>query len=345
MKIGSREIGPDYLPYVVAEISSNHGGSVKTACETMDAAMDVGADAIKIQCYTAEKLCANDGYVLESGLWKGKRLFDLYKEAETPPDMVRELFKYAKTKNIPLFSSVFDFSGVDLVSSLDSIALKISSFELIDTPLIRYAASTGLPVIISTGMATSREIIDAINAYNAGSLSSVSNLALLHCVSDYPADPAGTNLPALGPLKSLLGGRHEVGFSDHTLGIGTACGAVSFGASIIEKHFIIDRAIGGSDAAFSMEPVEFGQMIAACKDVWYSTRPSRPRAPNASLRKSLHVLETVRAGDPFSEKNVGILRPATGLSPCFWSSVLQGAATQDLEPYTPLQPSMVSTLC
>jgi len=340
MKIGQRQIGPDEEPYIVAELSANHNGNIKLAREMIEAAADCGADAVKVQCYTADSICANDGTVVEGGPWAGKKLYELYKEAETPPAMVKEMFEYAKSRKITLFSSVFDFAGVDFVSKLGVECIKIASFELTDTPLIRYAASTGLGVIISTGMGTSQEVIAAINAYNAGNLAPLPNLGLLHCVSSYPARADEANLPALGPLSDLLGGRHVVGFSDHTLGIGSAVAAVAWGASIIEKHFILDRCLGGPDSSFSMEPHQFSAMVKAVREAWQATRHSAPKKPYVAYRKSLHIVCDLKEGDLFSPENLRILRPSTGLAASSYASVLGRPASRDLKAGTPLQPDM-----
>lgn len=341
MKIANRKIGPDHEPYIIAEVGANHGGNLALAKETLIAAAECGADAVKIQCYTADSICANDGTVVQGGPWAGRRLYDLYKEAETPPEMVRELSEFASKHKITLFSSVFDFNGVDLVSELNFPAIKISSFELTDTPLIRYAASKGLPMIISTGMASGGEIISALNAYHGANVTPGTNLALLHCVSNYPASPSEANLPALGPLKELLGGRHEVGFSDHTLGIGTSVAAVSYGASIIEKHFILDRSLGGPDSGFSMEPHEFSLLVKACREAWAAVAPTKSAAPYRAYRKSLHVVSDLKAGDLFHPSNLRILRPDTGLEASAYASVLGLTASRDLKAGTPLQREMV----
>jgi N-acetylneuraminate synthase len=335
---------------MIAEISANHNGSLIEAKKLIQAAADCGADAVKIQCYTADSLTfrgEGDEFIVRGGPWNGKSLYDLYKSAETPPLMARELFRYAQNNKIELFSSVFDFDAVDLVVELGAKCIKIASFELIDFPLIQYAASKGLPMIISTGMGTRSEIGDAVNAFHRYS-AIPDHLGLLHCVSEYPASPAEANLPALGPLSTLLGGRHVVGLSDHTLGVGVSCAAVAFGATIIEKHLCLDRSNGGPDAGFSLEPVEFATLVKTCQEAWQATRSGVPRAHGPSYlgyRKSLYVVRDLSAGDSFSKENVRIIRPARGLAPRFYQSVLAGVATQDLRAGTPLRREMVSSLC
>lgn len=347
MKIKHSLIGPHVGPYIVAEIGANHNGSAQEGYRLIEAAADCGADAVKIQCYTADSICINAGHVVQSETWKGQDLHALYKSAETPPKLAKDMFLFARKHNVTLFSSVFDFDTVDFVSRLGMPAIKIASFELVDTPLIEYAAKTGLPMIISTGMGSSKEVMDAINAYNFGNGFSGKeyNLALLHCVSSYPANPRETNLPALGPLSSLLGGRHVVGFSDHTLGFGSAVGAVAFGASIIEKHFILDRSSGGPDASFSMEPSDFSALVTACNEAWQAIQPSASPVPNLSYRKSIFAVEDVACGDTYSTQNCRILRPALGLPPCFYPRVLGAVALRDVKAGTPLSSELVSSLC
>ena len=344
MKIADRDIGPGFPPYIISEISANHNGSAQEGFRLLEAAADCGASACKIQCYTAEELAFPSNEKIKDGNWRGYSLYELYSKAQTPPKLVKDLFNYSLKNKITIFASVFSLEGVSVVVELGAPAIKIASFELVDLPLIQRAAETGLPMIISTGMGSTGEIIDAINTVYKVSTKR-DNLALLHCISSYPASASEANLPALGPLSSLLGGSHVVGFSDHTLGIGTACAAVSLGASLIEKHFIIDRNSGGPDASFSMEPSEFSRLVVACNEAYEAIKPRLPvQSPNLSYRKSLFVVQDVSCGDSFSSKNVRALRPSSGLSPKFYPSVLAGVATQDLKAGCPLHSYMVSTL-
>ena len=364
MKIANRNIGPDYPPYVIAEISGNHGGSVKTACDLVIAAKESGASCVKIQCYTADSICAQSVYRIEGGLWDGQDLYELYRKAETPPNMAKEIILFAREHKITCFSSVFDFENLDFLVKLGVPAIKIASFELVDTPLISKAASYGLPMIISCGMGTHEEITHAVNAVKRGRENrKLYDLALLHCISEYPAVPEDANLGVMGPLSGIGGESHIVGFSDHTLGIGTACAAVAFGAAIIEKHFILDRSLDAPDAAFSMEPAEFRLLTEACHDAWAATSRHFPAenalsrqsqtdlrgqwqasSGNHLYRNSLYVVRSLSCGDPFSPSNVRILRPANGLPPSLYGSVLAGVATRDLPAGTPLSREMVSTL-
>ena len=364
MKIANRNIGPDYPPYVVAELGSGHCGSVKTACDMVLAAKEAGANAVKIQCYTADSICAQSVCRIEGGLWDGQDLYELYRKAETPPNMAKEIILFAREHKITCFSSVFDFENLDFLVGLGVPAIKIASFELVDTPLISKAASYGLPMIISCGMGTHEEITHAVNAVKRGRENrKLYDLALLHCISEYPAVPEDANLGVMGPLSGIGGESHIVGFSDHTLGIGTACAAVAFGAAIIEKHFILDRSLDAPDAAFSMEPAEFRLLTEACHDAWAAVSRHFPAenalnrqsqtdlrgqwqasSGNHLYRKSLYVVRSLSCGDPFSPSNVRILRPANGLPPSLYGSVLAGVATRDLPAGTPLSREMVSTL-
>src|SRR6266478_1216813 len=226
MKIDNRNIGPDFPPYIIAEIGANHQGSVAQGKRLINAAIDAGASAIKLQCYTADKLTfrgEGEEFKIMEGPWSGQTLHELYKKAESPRSLVKELLLYAQTRDKTIFSSVFALEDVEFLAELGVPAFKIASFELTDLPLIQEVARTKLPTIISTGMGTTEEIIDAINAFNYFSVIPW-NLALLHCVSSYPARPSEAYLPALGPLANLAGGKHVVGLSDHSLGVGVAAG-------------------------------------------------------------------------------------------------------------------------
>lgn len=348
MNIAGLDIDSHHLPYIVAELSANHGGDLALAEDMCLAARDAGADAVKIQCFTADEMCFRSETIVDHGLWKGENLYELYKKGETTRDFVADLFHFAKKNNISLFSSVFSREGVDFVHNLGAPAIKIASFELTDIPLITYAASKGLPMVISTGMGSNKEIIHAIQAYHKGSQGKVGrNLALLHCISNYPANPSEINLPALGVLAELMGGRHVVGFSDHSHGFGSAVAAVAFGASIIEKHFIMDRSLGGLDADFSLEPREFSLLVRSCRDAWLAiqSRPGHRESGMKRYRRSVFAVAPISAGEPFSTLNCRILRGEFGVSPSSYTCILQARATQDIAAGTPLQREMVSSLC
>lgn len=348
MKIADREIGPGHPPFVIAEIGGNHGGSKHEGYDLIHAAMDAGADAVKLQCYTADSLTfrgdGNQVRIME-GPWAGKTLHGLYSEAQTPFKLVEDLVRYGQRRGALMFSSVFDLESVAPLVSLGVPAFKIASFELTDLPLIGEVSKTGLPLIISTGMGTSIEIKQAMESYQLGG--KLEDLGVLHCISSYPALPSESNLPALGPLSELLGGHHVVGLSDHTLGCGVAAAGVAFGASIVEKHLTLDRSRGGPDAGFSLEPDEFRTLVRTCHEAWQAIQPFVPaqRPANLSFRKSLFVVANVLSGERLSKANVRSLRPASGLAPSFYQTVLAGVATRDLQAGTPLDRSMVSTLC
>ncbi len=348
MKIDNRNIGPDFPPYIIAEIGANHNGSVADGKRLINAAIDAGASAIKLQCYTADKLTfrgEGEEFKIMEGPWKGQTLHELYKKAESPRNLVKELLLYGQTRDKTIFSSVFTLEDVEFLAELGVPAFKIASFELTDLPLIQEVAKTDLPTIISTGMGSTEEIIDSINAFNYFSVKP-ENLTLLHCVSSYPALPREANLPALGPLSTLGEGCHVVGLSDHSLGVGIASAAVAFGASIIEKHFTLDRSSGGPDSGFSLEPHEFSLLVMTCNEAWQAIQTdSHPKAsPNLAFRKSLYAVCDISAGERFCKENVRAIRPAAGLAPRFYQTVLAGVATQDIKAGTPLLSSMVSAL-
>lgn len=339
MKIAGRDIGPSYRPYMVAEISANHGGKSGRALSIMESAKMAGADAIKIQAYTADGISTkirDERTFIKDGPWAGKYLYDLYKSAETPPELVREMFEYGKALGISVFSSVFDVKTIELLEKLDNPAYKIASFELTDLELIKQVAMTGKPVILSTGMGSDKEIGAAIDVFHRFSLHP-SDLVVLHCVSAYPTPASEANLPKMGALSSLRGGL-KVGLSDHTLGVGVPVAAVAYGACLIEKHFIQHRSDGGPDAAFSAEPEEFAAMVEACNEAWEATKPSLcpSQTPNSSYRKSLYASVSLQRGQKLSKEQVVSLRPAIGLPASALWDVVGALVTEDVPAGTPL---------
>jgi len=340
MKIGSREIGPDHPPYIVAELSSSHLGDINNIFRLIDEAKHAGADAVKLQAYTPDSITLNsqrDDFLIKEGPWKGRYLYDLYAEAHTPFSWMERIFDYARNvRNIEIFSSVFDETSVSLMEKLYARAYKIASFELSHLPLVKNVAETNKPIILSTGMGSTTEILTAMNVINKFSLKP--DIALLHCVSAYPTLASQANLPALGPLSELLGGKHVVGLSDHTLGYAVASAAVAMGAAIVEKHLCLSRSIGGPDADFSLEPVEFASLVKSCHEAWEATRPSKSpdQAQNLQWRRSIYVTAPICAGELLSKENVRVIRPANGLSPSFYPSVLGRKAKVALQPGTPL---------
>lgn len=341
MMIGSRKIAPNHPPYIIAELSGNHNGNIENVYKLIDEAALAGADAVKLQTYTPDTITMNSDrpdFIVKDGPWKGRKLYDLYTEAHTPYAWHGPIFNYARNvRSLEVFSSVFDESAVDLLEGIHCSAYKIASFELTDLPLIKYAASTKKPMIISTGMGSYEEIIAAVNTYNKVS-GKPDNLALLHCVSAYPTSPSQANLPALGPLSELAGGKHVVGLSDHSLGLGVAVASVAFGATIIEKHLTLDRSGGGPDSGFSLEPHEFAATVRACREAWEATRASISVSQEASkaFRRSVYVVKPIAAGERLTTENVRVIRPAYGLQPRFYPYVLGQVAQVDLKAGSPL---------
>jgi pseudaminic acid synthase len=343
--IAGREIGPGHPPYVIAELSGNHNGDIERAIALIDMAHRAGADAVKLQTYTADTITIDHdgpGFVIEGGLWHGRRLYDLYREAHTPWEWHEALFAHARRIGIAIFSSPFDPTAIDFLERLDAPAYKIASFEIIDTPLIRHAARTGKPLIISTGMATPAEIDDAVAAArDAGG----GGLALLHCVSGYPTPADEANLARIARLAA----RHAcpIGLSDHTLGTEVAIAAVALGAAIVEKHVTLARADGGPDAAFSLEPAELAALVHGVRTAWSALgRAEYGRAPsesdNAALRRSLYVVKDIVAGELLTEANVRSIRPGLGLPPKHLPEVLGRRAARAIARGTPLTFALVA---
>lgn len=337
--IAGRAIGPAHPPYVIAEMSGNHNGELSRAFAIMEAAKRAGADALKMQTYTADTITIDHdgpGFTIKGTAWEGRTLHDLYKEAHTPWEWHKPIFDKARELGIPVFSSPFDFTAVDLLESLGAPAYKIASFEAIDIPLIEKVAATGKPVIISTGLASREEIAEAVAAARkAGG----HDPALLHCISTYPTKYEDCNLRVLPVMAGTFG--TVIGFSDHTPGTAAAVAAVALGASIIEKHLALARADGGPDAAFSLEPDEFSALVANCRAAFAAHghgRLERPAAEDGLMvfRRSLYVVEDIAAGEAFTARNVRSIRPAYGLPPKFLPEVLGRSALRQLTRGTPL---------
>jgi pseudaminic acid synthase len=316
--IAGRAIGPAYPPYVIAEMSGNHNGELSRAFAIMEAAKNAGADALKMQTYTADTITIDHdgpGFTIVGTAWEGRTLHDLYDEAHTPWEWHQPIFDRARELGIPVFSSPFDSTAVELLESLGAPAYKIASFEAIDIPLIEKAAATGKPLIISTGLANQDEITEAVAAARkAGGQSP----AILHCISTYPTKYEDCNLKVLPLMAKTFG--TVVGFSDHTTGTAAAVAAVALGASIIEKHLTLSRADGGPDAAFSLEPDEFKAMVHDCRLAFAargSGRLERPPAEDGLMvfRRSLYVVENIAAGETFTERNVRSIRAHDSLDP------------------------------
>lgn len=340
LDIAGRRIGPGEPTYIVAEMSANHGQSFERAVEILRAAKQAGADAVKLQTYTPETMTINSDrpefQIGEGTLWSGRKLYDLYGEAYTPWDWQPKLKELADTLQIDFFSTPFDATAVDFLERLDVPAHKIASFEIVDLALVRRIAATGKPVIMSTGMATLGEIEEAVATVRAAG---DGGLALLHCTSAYPAPPKEMNLRTLPHLSEAF--NVVTGLSDHTLGIAVPVAAVALGASIVEKHFTLSRAEPGPDSAFSLEPLEFAEMVEAIRTaeqavggVHYGV--GEREAASRLFRRSLFVVREIRAGDPFTAENVRSIRPGNGLPPKYLPRVLGRRAAVDLERGTPL---------
>ncbi|MBA3917171.1 MAG: pseudaminic acid synthase [Gemmatimonadaceae bacterium] len=342
MILAGRSIGPDNSPYIIAEMSGNHNQSLDRALAIVDAAAAAGAHAIKLQTYTADTmtldLAAGEFTIRDpNSLWVGRSLHDLYQEAHTPWDWHAPIMARAKAKGLACFSSPFDESAVDFLETLDAPAYKIASFECIDLPLIRRAASTGKPLIISTGMATVSEVAEAVDTARAAGCT---ELALLRCTSTYPASPEHSHLRSIPHLRALFG--CEVGLSDHTLGIGVAVASVACGATVIEKHFTLARADGGVDAVFSLEPSELQQLVVETERAWqalgqvhYGPTPAEVGA--RSRRRSLYVAADLVAGSILTPENLRRVRPGLGLAPRYYDQVLGRRVNRDVAKGTPLQ--------
>lgn len=333
--IGERVVGLTNTPYVIAELSANHGGSLETALQTIDAAATSGAHAIKLQHYLPETMTVRSSlpeFKISGGtLWDGRQLYDLYAEAMTPWEWTQTLLDYANDKGLECFSTPFDQTAVDFLEDHDMKVYKVASFELVDIPLIEYIANTGKPMIMSTGMATIDEIDNAVNAARgAGN----TQLALLRCNSAYPANPNEMDLRAIPFMRDRWD--CEIGLSDHTLDSTASISAVALGATIIEKHIITHRSDGGPDAAFSCEPDELTKLIEQVNDAWSAMGtvrfgPSERENSSIAFRRSLRVSSAMRAGDIISEGNIRSMRPAGGLLPVHIRDIIGKRVTQDLE--------------
>lgn len=323
--ISNRPIGPDHSPYVIAELSANHNGSLERALETIKAAQCCGADAIKLQTYTPDTLtidCDAPDFMIKGGLWDGYKLYDLYEWAQTPFEWHQAMFEHARKLGITVFSTPFDESAVDLLESLNTPAYKIASFEMVDLPLIRYVASTGKPMIMSTGMASELEIEEAvIAARDAG----CKDLVLLHCISSYPAPMDQANLRQMPELARRFG--TIPGLSDHTLGTTASVAAVALGACVIEKHFTLSRADKGPDSEFSLEPAELTRLCTDTRDAWLTLgRPSfdRQKAESGSsvFRRSIYFVRDLPAGTVVGVEDIRRIRPGMGLAPKYFDELL-----------------------
>lgn len=334
-------IGSNVRPFIIAEMSGNHNKSLDRALAIVDAAAEAGAQAIKLQTFTADTMTLdiNQGEFTindSKSLWAGQALHSLYQQAYTPWEWHVPIFERAKERGMFCFSSPFDESAVDFLETLNVPAYKIASFECIDLPLIRKAASTGKPLIISTGMASIAEISEAVDtARSAG----CNNLVLLKCTSTYPATPENSHVRTIAHMRDLF--RCEVGLSDHTMGIGAAVAAVAFGATVIEKHFTLARADGGVDSSFSLEPHELASLVTETKRAWQATGeirygPTEAEVKSLQRRRSLYIAEDLEAGDVLTHQNLRRIRPGLGLAPRYYETLLGRRVSMDIKAGTPV---------
>ena len=334
MKIGKFDLINDGT-YIIAELSANHGGKIEIAKETIKAAKEIGANAIKLQTYTADTItidCDNEDFIIKGGtLWDDKKLYDLYKEAFLPWEWHEELFNYARSIDIDIFSSPFDKSAVDFLEQFNPNAYKIASFEITDYELIRYTASKMKPIIISTGIATIEEIQDAVDICRS---EGNDEIVLLKCTSAYPAPLEDANLNMIPSLSNTF--NVISGFSDHTLGSTAPIAAVCLGAKVIEKHFILDKSIGGPDADFSMDKEEFTDMVKAIREtekllgkIDYSMTEKKKKSRQFS--RSLYVAKDIKKGEVFTSENIRSVRPGYGMHPKYLNEILGTVALKDYE--------------
>jgi len=344
MKINGRNISISDSPYIIAEMSANHNGDINNAFKIIDMAKNCGADSVKMQTYTPDTITMDirsDEFKIDGGLWDGRYLYDLYGEAYTPWSWHKPLFEYAKKIGITIFSSPFDNTAVDLLEDLGVPAYKIASCEAIDLPLIKYVAQTGKPMIISTGMADSEEIQEAIVAARMGGCK---ELAILHCVSGYPAPAGDYNLRTLVDMQKKFG--LLTGLSDHTIDNTTAITSVALGASIIEKHVTLDRDRGGPDDSFSLEEKELKELCLGTKVAWqslgkvdYGVKSSEQG--NVKFRRSIYAIKDIKKGEQLTRENVKSIRPGFGLAPKYLDMILQSKAMRDISRGTPISLDLI----
>lgn len=345
MKIGNYILDNDSPVFIIAELSANHNGSLETALETIRAAKRTGADAIKFQTYTADTITLNsdkEDFLIKGTIWEGRKLHDLYQEAQTPWEWHKALFDCAKEEGLICFSSPFDKTAVDLLEGLDAPAYKIASFEITDIPLIEYTASKGKPIILSTGIAGLEDIELALDACRR---MGNNQIALLKCTSSYPAPIQEANMVMVSDFKD----RFSVipGLSDHTIGNTVPVVATCLGAKIIEKHFILDRSIGGPDASFSMNEKEFTNMVMAVREAELalgnvSYELTEKQIKGRDFSRSLYVVKDIKKGDPISEENVRSIRPGYGMHPKFFKNVIGKVSNFNIKAGEPLHSDLIS---
>lgn len=347
IKIRECHVGRNYPPFIIAEMSGNHNQSLNRALEIVSAAATTGAKALKLQTYTADTMTLDisegDFFIDDpKSLWKGRSLYDLYKEAHTPWEWHKPIFDRCQELGLICFSTPFDETAVDFLETLDVPCYKIASFENTDIPLIRKVASTGKPMIISTGMASIAELDETVReARKAG----CSDLILLKCTSTYPASSENSNVNTIPHLKELF--NCEVGLSDHSMGIGVAVAAVALGASVIEKHFTLNRSQGGVDSTFSIEPDEMKSLVIETERAWnglgkVSYGPSENEKRSLVFRRSLYITADLKAGDLLTKKNVRAIRPGYGLAPKYFDMLIGKSVKYDVKKGTALKCDILS---
>lgn len=341
IEINGRRIGADYPPYFIAEVSANHGGNISAALKTIQMAKEAGADAVKIQSYTPDTMTIDsdlDDFIVKTGPWADRSLYDLYGEAHTPFEWHSDIFEYANKLGITLFSTPFDESAIDLLESLNTPAYKVASFELNDHPLLARMAQTGKPVILSTGMANEIEIEEAVKVLTENGCE---QLAILHCISGYPTPVADANIATV-PLLLKKFPNQVVGLSDHTLSSSVSITAVALGASLVEKHVTVSRQDKTPDSDFSLEPEEIKLLVKGLQEAWCSLgEPSFKLKPSESsntvFRRSIYVVQDVKRGEIFTTENIRRIRPGFGLHPKFYDGIIGKKARLDLKKGKALQ--------
>jgi pseudaminic acid synthase len=332
--IDNKKISETEKPYIIAELSANHNGSLDKAKLSIKKAKECGVDAVKIQTYNADTMtidCDKDDFIVKGGLWNGYKLYNLYDEAQTPFEWHSELYRYAKEIGITLFSTPFDESAVDLLETLNTPAFKIASFELTDLPLISYVAKKGKPMLMSTGMATENEISEALETARSGGCNS---LLLFHCISSYPVPIEQANLKQIPNLKKTFG--VSIGLSDHTLGNTTAIASIALGACAIEKHFTISRQEKGPDSEFSVEPSELKELVKDTKNAWEALGNEGFNRPKAELgsnvfRRSIYFVNDIKSGEKIKETDIRRIRPGFGLPPKYFDKLIGKTLSADVK--------------
>lgn len=336
IQIANHIIGNHHKPFIIAEMSGNHNQSLDMALQIVEAAAQTGADAIKLQTYTADTLTLNskkEDFIINDSksLWNGESLYDLYSKAYTPWEWHEPIFTRARELGLIPFSTPFDETAVDFLEELDVPFYKIASFENNDIPLIEKVASTGKPMIISTGMATIAELDETVRAARSAGCE---NLILLKCTSTYPASPENTNISTIPHMRELF--NCQVGLSDHTMGTGVAVASVALGATVIEKHFVLDRSEGGVDAAFSMEPHEMRALVEETERAWKSIGniaygPTKAEEASLQFRRSIYAAQDINKGEKYNSENIRIVRPGYGMKPKYYNGLLGKEAEKDFK--------------